>query len=241
MAQATSNRTVLNILLVGVICSPGSELDDGTPRPGDGAGVTVIQPGKGRWTNAGLDGSAPSCCINLAGNAHPHQPRGHQEQKHYLYMGREIYKCAVREMVRCCRRVLERCEIHRRGRFDHSPASQQPDPGSSGAAAGMPMDRVFINIESTPTPTPRLIALRSPATGPVAEGSLTLFVSPGRLTWARAWSILAGINGGLHEAALALHGSGIPQHGCQPCPRRDSWPNWMEKTRITTRRRSSYS
>jgi len=185
-----------NILLVGVDML--TKVVDWTDRNtcvlfGDGAGATVIQPREEAGvldTVLGSDGSAAELLYQPCGGTRiPISHEAIENKKHYLYMnGREIYKYAVREMVQCCRRVLERCG-RSIGEVDLIIPHQANNRILEAVAQRLevPMDRVFINIEkyaNTSAATIPIALHEALQQGRLREGSLTLFVSfGGGLTW----------------------------------------------------------
>lgn len=185
-----------NILLVGVDML--TKVVDWTDRNtcvlfGDGAGATVIQPREEAGvldTVLGSDGSAAELLYQPCGGTRiPISHEAIENKKHYLYMnGREIYKYAVREMVQCCRRVLERCG-RSIGEVDLIIPHQANNRILEAVAQRLevPMDRVFINIEkyaNTSAATIPIALHEALQQGRLRKGSLTLFVSfGGGLTW----------------------------------------------------------
>ena len=162
---------------------------------GDGAGAAVIRPsnGSGRGVLAshlGSDGNLAHLLERPAGGvAMPLTNEALENKSHLIQMaGREVFKNAVRSMAESCERVLDEAGL---GVDDvdllvpHQANIRIIE--ATAKYAGLPMDRVFVNIErygNMSSATVPIAIDEAVEQGAVGEGSIILTVAFGAgLTW----------------------------------------------------------
>jgi len=121
---------------------------------GDGAGAALIEPTNGRrellYSRLGADGSGTGMMITPAGGSR--QPVSHeaidQKMDKIIVRGREVFKFAVTKMQDCIADVLEACELTPDDISLIVPHQVNLRILKSAAERfGLPMDKIFVNIE----------------------------------------------------------------------------------------------
>ena len=162
---------------------------------GDGAGAAVVVPsnGSGRGvlsSHLGSDGRLAELLVRPAGGAAvPITAEVLDDKSHLIRMaGREVFKNAVRNMADSCNRVLDDAGLNVDDvdlLVPHQANSRIID--ATARYAGLPMDRVFTNIErygNMSSATVPIAIDEAVEQGRIVEGSVLLTVAFGAgLTW----------------------------------------------------------
>lgn len=161
---------------------------------GDGAGSAVLEPATDDRgilaTSLGADGTL-ACHINIpaGGSTEPPSESVVREKRHFIRMaGREVFKVAVRRMAEACREALDQAGIA--GTEIKLLVPHQANLriiSATAAEAGIPMDRVMVNVDrygNTSSASIPLALTQAQADGRLQPGDLTLWVSFGAgFTW----------------------------------------------------------
>lgn len=162
---------------------------------GDGAGAVVVRPanGSGRGVLAShlrSDGKLSELLVRPAGGvAMPLTEEVLAEGSHLVRMaGREVFKNAVRSMAEACEIVMEEAGLGRKDidlLVPHQANMRIIE--ATAKYAGMPMDRVFVNIDRYGNMSSASIPVaidEAVEQGVIGEGSVVLTTAFGAgLTW----------------------------------------------------------
>lgn len=161
---------------------------------GDGAGAAVLTPASGGRgilsTVLGADGSlADLLHIPAGGSTEPPSEAVVRERRHLLRMaGREVFKVAVRRMAQACHEALARADLRPEDiRLLVPHQANLRIITATAAEAGVPMDKVMVNVErygNTSAGSIPLALAQAECEGRLRQGDLALLVSFGAgFTW----------------------------------------------------------
>ena len=162
---------------------------------GDGAGAIVLRPatanGHGILSNyVKSDGTLAELLYRPAGGSiDPPSPKMFEERTYYIRMaGREVFKAAVRSMADAADKALEQAGVS--GDDIDIMIPHQANVRiieSTAKHAGIPMDKVYINVDRYGNTSAASIGLaldECVRDGKIKEGSLVLLVAfGGGFTW----------------------------------------------------------
>lgn len=190
-----------NVLVIGA--ETLSKIVDWTDRRtcvllGDGAGAVVLQPAPGPDQgllsfHLGADGGGADLLKQPAGGSRmPASEETVRNRLHYVYMnGREVFKFAVRVMGEAAQAALDRCGLSFADVDYYIPhQANYRIIESSARRFGLPMERVFVNIDrygNTSSASIPVALDEAVAQGRIRPGDLVLLVAfGGGLTWGAA-------------------------------------------------------
>lgn len=161
---------------------------------GDGAGATLVTKSAGERgilsTYLKTDGTlAPLLCRPGGGAAHPPDAALLTDHSYYIHMaGREVFKAAVLSMADACDQALKRAGLTAADvdlLIPHQANIRIIE--STAKHAGLPMDKVFVNVDRYGNTSAASIAIaldEAVTTGRLRPGMTVLFVAFGAgLTW----------------------------------------------------------
>ncbi|HEX6988411.1 MAG TPA: beta-ketoacyl-ACP synthase III [Bacillota bacterium] len=200
-AQFVESGLYRNVLVIGA--ETLSKIVDWTDRRtcvllGDGAGAVVLQPAKEPdqgllGFHLGADGGGADLLKQPAGGSRlPASEETVRQRLHFVHMnGREVFKFAVKVMGEAAQAALDSCGLSLADVDYYIPhQANLRIIESSARRFGLPMDRVFVNIDrygntsSASIPVALDEALEQ---GRIAPGDLVLLVAfGGGLTWGAA-------------------------------------------------------
>jgi len=156
---------------------------------GDGAGAAVLRPARGDRgilsTVLGADGSlAELLYIPAGGSTEPPSKEGAREGRYYVKMaGREVFKVAVRQMAQAAHRALADAGVDLDDLDLLVPhQANRRIIAATAAAAGVPMEKVMINVDrygNTSAGSIPLALVEAEQQGRLAKGDVVLLVSFG--------------------------------------------------------------
>jgi 3-oxoacyl-[acyl-carrier-protein] synthase-3 len=162
---------------------------------GDGAGATIVQPASGSRgilsTYMKSDGTLAELLYRPGGGAlHPPDEALLADRSYFIHMaGREVYKAAVLSMADACDQALQRACLtgkHVDLLIPHQANIRIIE--STAKHAGMPMDKVFVNVDRYGNTSAASIGIaldEAVRTGRVQPGMTILLVAFGAgFTWA---------------------------------------------------------
>jgi len=161
---------------------------------GDGAGAAVVVPAVDErgilGTALGAEGSLGDLLhIPAGGSNEPPSEAAVRERRIYLKMaGREVFKVAVRRMAQACGQALDRAGVRVEDVDLLVPhQANKRIICATASEAGVPMDRVMINVErygNTSAASIPLALVEAAAEGRLRPGMIALLVSFGAgFTW----------------------------------------------------------
>jgi 3-oxoacyl-[acyl-carrier-protein] synthase-3 len=162
---------------------------------GDGAGATIVQPASGSRgilsTYMKSDGTLAELLYRPGGGAlHPPDEALLADRSYFIHMaGREVYKAAVLSMADACDQALQRACLTGKDvdlLIPHQANIRIIE--STAKHAGMPMDKVFVNVDRYGNTSAASIGIaldEAVRTGRVQPGMTILLVAFGAgFTWA---------------------------------------------------------